>query len=170
MQVREWLLEEQNKTVVPEASSHVLSSAADAEVVRAGRENFQRQVKAPRALRVALLTASCMSPLDGARWPGLWPLNSAVVGCPNAQTARLREEARALRMGDGSAGSRTVIFFVSLMPRAEFLSEELMTTTLRDGEGYGQVRVGASVEGRVGVRVKVRVQGRVGVSVSLRIS
>jgi len=89
-EVREWLLEEQNKTVVPEASSHVLSSAADAEVVRAGRENFQRQ------------------------------------------TARLREEARALRMGDGSAGSRTVIFFVSLMPRAEFLSEELMTTTLRD--------------------------------------
>ena len=43
-QVREWLLEEQNRTVIPQPASHVLSADADAELVRAGRENFQRQV------------------------------------------------------------------------------------------------------------------------------
>jgi hypothetical protein len=50
------------------------------------------------------------------------------------QTARLREEARAIRMGDrmGDTGARTVIFFVSPMPRADFLSEGAMQTTLRE--------------------------------------
>ena len=48
------------------------------------------------------------------------------------QTARLREEARAIRMGDTSGAGRTVIFFVSPMPRADFLSEGAMQTTLRE--------------------------------------
>uniref|UniRef100_A0A7S2H0V5 RING-type domain-containing protein n=2 Tax=Haptolina brevifila TaxID=156173 RepID=A0A7S2H0V5_9EUKA len=37
-----------------------------------------------------------------------------------------------MRMGDSTGGGTTVIYFVSVMPRAEFLSEELMATTLRD--------------------------------------
>jgi len=50
------------------------------------------------------------------------------------QTARMREEARALRAGpEGEApAARGDIYFVSLLPRAEFLTEEAMSTTLRE--------------------------------------
>jgi hypothetical protein len=71
------------------------------------------------------------------------------------QTARLREEARAMRLAaatgpDGRvASSETRIFFVTLMPRAEFLSEEAMGTTLaqvRRREGTrGRGRVAAAL-------------------------
>ena len=53
------------------------------------------------------------------------------------QTARLREEARAMRLAaatgaEGSGATETRLYFVTLMPRAEYLSEEAMATTLID--------------------------------------
>ena len=52
------------------------------------------------------------------------------------QTARLREEARAMRLGGTASSTETRLYFVSLHPRAEYLSEEAMATTL------AQVRCG----------------------------
>ncbi|KAL3923484.1 MAG: hypothetical protein SGPRY_004203 [Prymnesium sp.] len=47
------------------------------------------------------------------------------------QTARLREEARAMRMGaQVGNGSRLLTYFVSTLPARQFLSEEAMGTTL----------------------------------------
>ena len=42
----------------------------------------------------------------------------------------MREEARALRAG--AADDAPSVYFVSLMPRAEFATEAAMATTLRD--------------------------------------
>ena len=47
------------------------------------------------------------------------------------QTARLREEARAMREAPGGARrGDSIVYFVTLMPRAEYLSEEAIATTL----------------------------------------
>ena len=92
--VRDWLLNEQHKREAEArgvGTSHVLASNEDIELVRQGRENFERQ------------------------------------------TARLREEARAMRMGDGSGAGVTALYFVTLTPKAEYLSEEAMATTTLAG-------------------------------------
>ena len=67
----------------------MVHSAEVSELVRTGRENFERQ------------------------------------------TARLREEARALWMG-GDGSSTLVVYFVSTMPPRQFLSEEAMAITLAE--------------------------------------
>lgn len=46
------------------------------------------------------------------------------------QTARLREQARAMRMG--AEGGAPVTYFVTTMPRRDFLTEEAMGTTLAE--------------------------------------
>ena len=56
------------------------------------------------------------------------------------QTARMREEARALRMGPHDNNGPGA-YFVSLVPRAEFLTEEAMATTLRRPLACGLPRV-----------------------------
>ena len=54
------------------------------------------------------------------------------------QTARLREEARAMRLaaatGDGRGLQETRVFFVTLTPKAEYLSEEAMAATLAEAQ------------------------------------
>ena len=44
------------------------------------------------------------------------------------QTARMREEARALRSGGAADDDGPGAYFVSLMPRAEFLTEAALAT------------------------------------------